>query len=108
MGFIFWLIATRRLLPAIVMIGAFMLFVLWLVGLVIVSVQLWGPSGSIQSTCNLQVFNRSPHGLTQETLAWMQQKNICQCWHFVFAMSLTGIIFLVWVMIMAYQVFVNS
>lgn len=139
MGFIFWLIATRRLLPAIVMIGAFMLFVLWLVGLVIVSVQLWGPSGSIQSTCNLQVFNRSPHGLNQETLAWMQQKNICelnspvcyiyvyvymyrrfpaaapslightgQCWHLVFAMSLTGIVFLVWVMIMAYQVFVNS
>jgi hypothetical protein len=78
MGFIFWLIVRRRLLPAIVMIGAFMLFVLWLVGLVIISVQLWGPSGSIQSTCNLQVFNRSPHGLTEETLAWMQQKNICE------------------------------
>ncbi|TWU78289.1 hypothetical protein ED733_008342 [Metarhizium rileyi] len=108
MGFLFWLIATRRLLPAIVMIGAFMLFVLWLVGLVIVSVQLWGPSGSIQSTCSLQVFSRNPQGLSQETLAWMQQRNICQSWHFVFAMALTGIIFLVWVMIMAYQVFANS
>lgn len=31
-----------------------------------------------------------------------------QCWHLVFAMSLTGVAFLVWVMIMAYQVFVNS
>lgn len=31
-----------------------------------------------------------------------------QSWQLVFAMSLTGIIFLVWVMIMAYQVFVNS
>lgn len=60
------------------MIGAFLLFVLWLVGLVVVSVQLFGPSGSIQGTCNLQVFNRNPHGLTQETLAWMQQKNICE------------------------------
>ncbi|KAK2593653.1 hypothetical protein QQS21_008657 [Conoideocrella luteorostrata] len=107
-GGIFWLIANRRLLPAIVMLGALILFVMWLVGLVVVSVQLWGPNGSIQSTCNLQVFNRNPHGQSQETLAWLQQRNICQSWHLVFAMSLTGIIFLVWVMIMAYQVFVNS
>lgn len=78
MGFIFWLIANRRLLPAIVMIGAFLLFVLWLVGLVVVSVQLWGPNGSIQSTCNLQVFNWNPTGPTIETLAWLQQKNICK------------------------------
>ncbi|KAG5986277.1 hypothetical protein E4U54_005510 [Claviceps lovelessii] len=107
-GGIFWLIAKRRLLPAIVMIGAFIIFVLWLVGLVVVSVQLWGPDGSIQSTCNLQVFNRDPRGQTQETMAWLQQRNICQSWHLVFAMSLTGMAFLVWVMIMAYQVFVNS
>ncbi|GAO14284.1 uncharacterized protein UV8b_07439 [Ustilaginoidea virens] len=107
-GGIFWLIANRRLLPAIVMIGAFVLFVMWLVGLVVVSVQLWGPDGSIQSTCSLQVFNRNPHGLNQETLAWLQQKNICQSWHLIFAMGLTGLVFLVWVMIMAYQVFVNS
>ncbi|KAJ6441046.1 hypothetical protein O9K51_06840 [Purpureocillium lavendulum] len=105
---IFWLIANRRLLPAIVMIGAFMLFVMWLVGLVVVSMQLWGPNGSVQSNCNLQVFNQNPRGKTIETLAWMQQKNICQSWHLVFAMALTGSIFLVWVMIMAYQVFVNS
>lgn len=78
MGFLFWLIANRRLLPAIVMIGAFLLFVFWLVGLVVVSVQLWGPNGSIQSTCSLQVFNRDPHGATVETLAWMQQRNICK------------------------------
>lgn len=31
-----------------------------------------------------------------------------QSWQLVFAMGLTGAIFLVWVMIMAYQVFVNS
>ncbi|KND86815.1 hypothetical protein TOPH_08566 [Tolypocladium ophioglossoides CBS 100239] len=107
-GGIFWLIDNRRLLPAIVMIGAFMLFVMWLVGLVVVSLQLWGPNGSVQSNCNLQVFSQSPTGKTQETLAWLQQRNICQSWHLVFAMGLTGAIFLVWVMIMAYQVFVNS
>jgi hypothetical protein len=105
---LFYLIATRRLLPAIVMIGAFIMFILWLVGLIIVSIQLWGPNGSVQSSCNLHVFNRSPTGQTMETLAWLQQRNICQSWHLVFAMALTGIIFLFWIMVMAYQVFVDS
>lgn len=80
-GVIFWLIAERRLLPAIVMIGAFMLFVLWLVGLVVVSIELFGPSGSIQGLCNIEVFNRSPHGQSEETLAWLQQRNICEFIH---------------------------
>lgn len=31
-----------------------------------------------------------------------------QSWQLVFAMALTGTVFFVWVMIMAYQVFVNS
>ena len=74
----FWLIANRRLLPAIVMIGAFILFILWLVGLVVVSMQLWGPNGSVQSNCNLSVFNQNPTGKTLETLAWLQQRNICE------------------------------
>jgi len=104
----FWLIAQRRLLPAIVMIGAFMLFVLWMVGLVVVSIELWGPSGSIQSVCNLQVSDSNPKGQSIETLAWMQQQNICQSWILVFSMSVVGVAFLVWIMIMAYQVFVNS
>lgn len=76
---IFWLIAQRRLLPAIVMIGAFMFFVLWLVGLVIVGIQLFGPDGSIQSVCDVQVFGRNPTGQTERTMAWLQQRNICTC-----------------------------
>ncbi|KAF7554182.1 hypothetical protein G7046_g6897 [Stylonectria norvegica] len=104
----FWLIAQRRLLPAIVMIGGFILFVLWLVGLIVISIELFGPTGSIQGVCNMQVFNRSPKGQSLETLAWLQQRNICQSWQLVFAMALTGGVFLVWIMIMAYQVFVDS
>jgi hypothetical protein len=76
---IFWLIAQRRLLPAIVMIGAFMFFVLWLVGLVIVGIQLFGPNGSIQSVCDVQVFGRNPTGQSERTMAWLQQRNICTC-----------------------------
>ncbi|KAH6896711.1 hypothetical protein B0T10DRAFT_162601 [Thelonectria olida] len=107
-GIIYWLIAQRRLLPAIVMIGAFMLFVLWLVGLVMIGIQLFGPDNSIQSVCSIQVFNRNPKGQTEETMAWLQQRNICQSWQLAFSMSLTGVVFLIWVMIMSYQVFANS
>lgn len=103
-----WLIYQRRLLPSIVMIGGFILFVLWLVGLIVVSVQLWGPSGSVSSSCNLAVFSQSPKGQTLETLAWMEQRNICQSWQAVFSFGLVGAIFLLWIMIMAYQVFADD
>ncbi|KAF7534113.1 hypothetical protein G7Z17_g13414 [Cylindrodendrum hubeiense] len=107
-GIIFWLIAQRRLLPAIVMIGAFMLFVLWLVGLVIVAIQLFGPDNSINSVCSVEVFGRNPQGQTEETLAWLQQRSICQSWQLIFAMTLTGVAFQIWVMVMSYQVFADS
>jgi hypothetical protein len=90
------------------MIGGFILFILWLVGLIVVSVQLWGPSGSVSSNCNLAVFSQSPKGQTLETLAWMEQKNICQSWQAVFSFALVGAIFLLWIMIMAYQVFADD
>ncbi|CAN8105515.1 unnamed protein product [Discula destructiva] len=99
-----WLIFQRRLLPAIVMIGGFMLFVLWLVGLIVVSVELWGPDG-VSSSCNDQVFNINPTGQSLQTLAWLEQRSICQGWQAVFALGLVGAIFLLWIMIMAYQVF---
>lgn len=75
---VIWLIANRRLLPAIVMIGAFMLFILWMVGLIATAVELWGPGGSVQSNCNLVVFNKNPKGPSIDTLAWLQQKNTCK------------------------------
>ncbi|KKY31142.1 putative arginase-like protein [Diaporthe ampelina] len=103
-----WLIFQRRLLPSIVMIGGFMLFVLWLVGLIVTSVQLWGPSGSVSANCNAAVFDRNPTGQTLEALAWLQQRSICQGWQAVFALGLVGAIFLLWIMIMAYQVFADN
>jgi len=105
-----WLIFNRRLLPSIVMIGGFMLFVLWLVGLIVISVQLWGPSGSVSNNCNLYVFNASPmpEGQSINTLAWLQQKSVCQSWQAVFAFGLVGAVFLLWIMVMAYQVFADD
>lgn len=90
------------------MIGGFILFILWLVGLIVVSIELWGPSGSVSSSCNLAVFNQNPTGQTLETLAWLEQKSICQQWQAVFAFGLVGEIFLLWIMIMAYQVFADD
>jgi len=87
------------------MIGGFILFVLWLVGLIVISVQLWGPSGSVSSNCNLAVFGTNPTGQSEHTLAWLAQKSICQSWQAVFAFGLVGGIFLLWIMTMAYQVF---
>ena len=103
-----WLIFQRRLLPSIVMIGGFVMFVLWLVGLIVVSIQLWGPSGSVSSSCNLAVFNHHPKGQELETLAWLAQRSICQSWQAVFSLGLVGGIFLLWIMVMAYQVFAED
>ncbi|KAK4443313.1 hypothetical protein QBC34DRAFT_212139 [Podospora aff. communis PSN243] len=105
-----WLIFQRRLLPSIVMIGGFILFILWIVGLIVISVQVWGPSGSVSSNCNLFVFgaNPQPTGQTVQTLAWLEQRSICQSWQAVFAFGMVGAIFLLWIMVMAYQVFAGD
>jgi hypothetical protein len=73
-----WLMSQNRLLPAVVMLGAFVLFILWLVGLIVVSIELWGPKGSVNSACNIQVFSQPKTGDSVETLAWLQQRSICK------------------------------
>lgn len=105
-----WLIFQRRLLPSIVMVGAFIIFVMWLVGLVVISIQLWGPRNSISSRCNIYVFGRDPKpkGESDVTRSWLQQKSVCQSWQAVFAFGLIGQIFLFWIMVMAYSVFVDD
>lgn len=75
-----FLLARHRLLPAIVMIGAFLVSILWFVGLVVVSIQLWGSNG-VNGECNLRVFDRSPRGDSQETLAWLMEKSICELFY---------------------------
>jgi hypothetical protein len=57
--------------------GAFMLFVLWTVGLIVISVQLWGPAGSINANCQQYVSSAQTTGPTTDTLAWLQQHSIC-------------------------------
>lgn len=70
-----WLISQRQLLPGLVIIGAFILFVLWTVGFIVISVQLWGSTG-INSNCQLYV-SSAPKGPTIDSLAWLEQHSIC-------------------------------
>lgn len=71
------LISQRQLLPGIVIIGSFILFVLWLTALIETSIQLFGPSGSVNGNCQLYVQSQPFSGPSINTLAWMQQNNIC-------------------------------
>lgn len=73
-----WLIALRRLLPSIVIIGAFVLFVLWLVGLIVISLELWNPKGGVSVNCDRLVWDNPRHGNNFTTLAWLQQRSICE------------------------------
>ncbi|KAI0015462.1 hypothetical protein F4780DRAFT_784144 [Xylariomycetidae sp. FL0641] len=107
-GVLLWLIAQRRLLPSIVILGAFIFFVLWLVGLIVVSIELWGPKGSVSTNCDILVWGDTPLGNNQATLAWLEQRSICQSWQAVFAFALIGCIFLLWMIIMAVQVFYDD
>lgn len=103
-----WLIALRRLLPSIVIIGAFVLFVLWLVGLIVISLELWNPKGGVSVNCDRLVWDNPRHGNNFTTLAWLQQRSICQQWQAVFAFALVGNIFLLWIIVMAGQVFYDD
>ena len=72
-----WLISQRQLLPGIVIMGTFILFILWVVGLIVVSVELWGPSG-VNSNCQLYVSVQESRGQSVDTLAWLEQHSICE------------------------------
>lgn len=117
-----WLISQRQLLPGIVIMGAFILFILWIVGLIVYSVQLWGPSG-VNGNCQLYVNDNPYSGQSVNTLGYLEQHSICKsdlfliywgalCWWFLgqgwiasWAFMLIGTIFLLWMMIIAYQVY---
>ncbi|MCJ1308602.1 hypothetical protein MMC25_002255 [Agyrium rufum] len=77
-GFILVLISQKQLLPGIVVLGSFILFVLWLTGLVETSIQLFGPTGSVNGNCNLYVTGMPFSGVSVETLAYLEQKSICK------------------------------
>ena len=99
------LVGQRQLLPGIVILGCFILFVLYLTGLIETSIQLYGPTGSVNSYCNVY---RSSSGFQQgqgeATLAYLQTREICNDWKAAFSFWIVGTVFLLWMMVMAWQV----
>lgn len=77
-AFILMLINQRQLLPGIVIIGTFILFVLWMAGLIQAAITLFGPLGNVNANCNIYVNDQAWSGVSVGTLAWLAQKNICE------------------------------
>ncbi|THY48178.1 hypothetical protein D6C99_05547 [Aureobasidium pullulans] len=126
------LMAQKKLQPAWVMLASFILIALFLAGLIETAIQLFGnvsvtaprppssffPSSSLSGTnanlecfqgnvstyCNRYVNNNNIRGVSIDTLAWLEQNSICSQWDAAFAFWIIGLVFLVWMMIMASQV----
>lgn len=98
------LIYQRRLLPSIVMIGSFILLVLYITGIVETAIQLFGPVGNINGNCQTYIYNQPANGLSLNTLAWLEQDSICASWDAVFAFWLIGAVFLTWMIILGSMV----
>lgn len=72
------LIAHHFLLPGILILGSFILFVLWLTGLIETSVQLYGASGNVNDNCQIYVIENVSKGNDINTMAWIMQSTLCK------------------------------
>lgn len=91
----------RRLYPGVVILKAFILFVLYLTGMIGTASQLFGP---IIKQC--QGDNSS--GLNVDSLLWLLQRSTCEDWYVVFGFFVVGMLFEVWILIVARQVLARS
>lgn len=98
------LIVQRRLLPGVLILGAFILLVLFITGLIETAMQLFGSAGDINSKCQTFITDQPSRTLSVDTLAWLMQHSICQCWSAVFAFWIVGTVFLVWLIVLASMV----
>lgn len=65
-----------KLLPSVMLLFSFILLVLYITGLIETGIQLFGP-GNVSGNCQRYVDNNQAFGVSIETLAWLQQNNIC-------------------------------
>lgn len=101
------LIIQRRLLPGFMLLFSFMFIVLYMAGLVETGIQVFG-AGGVAKNCNTYVNDRSQTGVTLDTLAWLEQNNICSCWYAAFSFWLILIFFFIYMMVMAAMVSRNA
>ncbi|KAK3067259.1 hypothetical protein LTR53_015978 [Teratosphaeriaceae sp. CCFEE 6253] len=98
------LIFQRRLIPGVVMIGSFILLVLYITGIIETAIQLFRNTNGIQGQCNNLTKNAPENGLTVNMLAYMELQSICQSWQAVFAFWIVGAVFFLWMIILGAQV----
>ncbi|KAF2219199.1 hypothetical protein BDZ85DRAFT_206523 [Elsinoe ampelina] len=98
------MITQRKLLPGLVMLGGFILLVLYLAGLIETALQLFGSGSNVNGNCQTFVINQPSRGVTLATFAFLQQRSICQSWQAVFAFWIVGVVFLIWLIFLASQV----
>lgn len=72
------LAARRSLVPGIIILGSFILWVLWLTGLIGTALQMYGTSANVNANCQNFVADMEYKGPSINTLAWMTQTNICK------------------------------
>lgn len=70
------LISQQQLLPGVVVLGSFILFVLWLTGLIETSIQLYGPSGAVNSYCGPRPNTRVIDSM--QTSVWLANNSLCE------------------------------
>lgn len=132
------MIAQNNLDPSYVILGCFILIVLFLTGLIETAIQLFGnvsdalllpikpvlpiffifllnlhctdtkTKGNVSSTCSTYVTSQKVTGVSLDTLAWLEQNAICSEWDAVFAFWIIGLVFLIWMIVMASQVNNNT
>lgn len=75
---IVFLSMQHTLIPEMIILGSFILFVLWLTGLIGTAVQLYGSQANINSNCQNWVSDYEFKGASINTLAWLTNLNICR------------------------------
>ncbi|KAK4888170.1 hypothetical protein LTR27_012899 [Elasticomyces elasticus] len=98
------LIYQRRLLPGVVMIGSFILLVLYITGIIETALQLFRNTNGIIGQCNTLNRNSPQRGLTVEVLAFLELQSICQSWQAAFAFWIVGAVFFLWMIVLGSQV----
>jgi hypothetical protein len=72
------MVSQRRIVPGMMMLGSFILLVLYITGLIETAILLFGSPTNVSANCSKYVTNAQSHGATETTLAWLQQSNICK------------------------------
>ena len=98
------LIYQRRLLPGVVIIGSFILLVLYITGLIETAIQLFRNTNGVSGQCSNLMSNVPDVGLTVDMLAWLELNSICSSWYAAFAFWIVGAVFFLWMIILGSQV----